>query len=157
LATVTTPTVTVATVPARPTAVVPTATTWAEFPSLWGKLLGEVYGVVRGRQELETGTPPEAWQNIMLYKDDRPTVEVGVLVAGPFESVGRVVLSELPGGRVATAVHRGDYARLGDTHGAIRAHVKAEGLELAGPLWEIYGHPGDNPDDAETEIYHLLR
>ena len=40
-------------------------------------------------------------------------VEIGVLVTTGFEPVGRVIASELPGGEVATATHRGDYARLG--------------------------------------------
>jgi hypothetical protein len=60
------------TVEARPTAVVAETTSWAEFPSLWGRLLGEVYGFVRGRPELATGSNGERWQNVMLYKDQRP-------------------------------------------------------------------------------------
>ena len=61
----------------------------------------------------------------MLYKDQRPDVEVGVLVSQPFEPHGRVVCSQLPGGEVATAVHRGDYGGLGATHDAVRAHAAA--------------------------------
>ena len=52
----------------RPTAVVAQTTTWAEFPSLWGQLLGEVYGVVRGRPDLATGRGAELWQNVMSTK-----------------------------------------------------------------------------------------
>ena len=141
----------------RPTAVVAETTTWSEFPWLWGQLLGEVYGFVRARPALATGTGGELWQNVMLYKDQRPDVEVGVLVSGPFEPAGRVILSELPGGEVATATHRGDYARLGDTHDAVRAHAAALGRELAGPCWEIYGHAPPDPSDAETEVFWLLR
>ena len=55
----------------RPTAVVAQTTTWAEFPSLWGRLLDEVYGFVRGRTELATGSDGELWQNVMLYKDQQ--------------------------------------------------------------------------------------
>jgi effector-binding domain-containing protein len=68
-----------------------------------------------------------------------------------------VVTSRLPGGKVATAVHRGDYTRLGDTHAAVREYLDAEGLEPAGPTWEIYGHWHEDPSELETEIYHLLR
>ncbi|MGO9892087.1 MAG: hypothetical protein ACLP0L_29895 [Solirubrobacteraceae bacterium] len=39
------------TVQARPTAVVAQATTWDEFPRVWGELLDEVYGFVRGRSD----------------------------------------------------------------------------------------------------------
>ena len=141
----------------RPTAVVAQTTTWAEFPTVWGQLLGEVYGFVRGRSELATGSGGELWQNVMLYKDQRPDVEVGVLVTSPFESQGRVVASALPGGEVATATHRGDYARLGVTHDAVREHVAAHGRDLDGPCWEIYGHGRADPSEQETEVFWLLR
>ncbi len=145
------------TVDPRPTAVVAQTTTWEEYPRLWGQLLDEVYRFVRTRTDLATGQGTELWQNVMLYKDQRPDVEVGVLVAGSFESQRRVIPSELPGGEVATATHRGDYARLGDTHSAVRDHVAAHGRELAGPCWEIYGHASADPNEAETEIFWLLR
>jgi effector-binding domain-containing protein len=141
----------------RPTAVVAETSTWAEFPSVWGQLLGEVYGSVRRRTDLATGSGGELWQNVMLYKDQRPDVEVGVLVSAPFEPEGRVIPSVLPGGEVATATHRGDYARLGVTHNAVRDYVTAAGRELAGPCWEIYGHGQADPSESETEVFWLLR
>lgn len=140
----------------RPTAVVAETTTWAEFPRLWGQLLAEVYAFVRDRPELSTGSKGESWQNVMLYKDQRPDVEVGVLVATPFDPEGRVVASALPGGEVATAIHRGDYARLGDTDNSIREYVAAQGRELAGPGWEIYGHGRSDPQEQETTVFWLL-
>jgi effector-binding domain-containing protein len=146
-----------ATVEERPTAVVAKTTTWEEFPRVWRALLDEVYGFVRGRGDLATGDEGERWQNIMLYKDQRPDVEVGVLVSQPFEPHGRVVCSQLPGGEVATAVHRGDYGRLGVAHDAVRAHVSACGRELAGPCWEVYGHWREDPSELETEVFWLLR
>ena len=51
------------------TAVVPTTTTWAEFPRLWGELLAEVHACA-----------PRTGLIVMLYNDDVPNVEVGVLV-----------------------------------------------------------------------------
>lgn len=145
------------TVDPRPTAVVAQTTTWGEFPGLWASLLDEVYGFVRGRPGLATGSGGELWQNVMLYKDQRPDVEVGVLVTAPFEPEGRVISSTLPAGEVATATHRGDYARLGITHDAVRQHVTSQGRELAGPCWEIYGHGRVDPSEQETEVFWLLR
>jgi effector-binding domain-containing protein len=112
---------------------------------------------VRGHTDLATGRGGELWQNVMLYKDDRPDVEVGVLVSGSFEAEGRVIPSELPGGEVATAIHLGDYARLGVTHDAVRDQIAAHGREPAGPLWEIYGHWRATPSELETEVFWLLR
>jgi len=145
------------TVEARPTAVVAQTTTWTDFPKLWGKLVGEVYEFVRPRPELATGDGDELWQNVMLYKDQTPDVEVGVLVSGPFRPEGRVILSALPAGEVATATHRGDYAKLGVTHEAVREYASAHGRELAGPCWEIYGHAPPDPGEAETDVFWLLR
>jgi effector-binding domain-containing protein len=145
------------TVEARPTAMVAQTTTWTEFPKLWGSLLGEVYEFVRPRPELATGDGDELWQNIMLYKDPRPDVEIGVLVSGPFQAEGPVIQSALPAGTVATATHRGDYSELGATHDAVRNYATAHRRELAGPCWEIYGHASPGPSAAETEVFWLLR
>jgi len=64
------------TVAACPTAVVAQATTWQEFPRIWVRLLDQVYAFVRAGGAVQDG------QNIMLYRDDVPNVEVGVQVAG---------------------------------------------------------------------------
>lgn len=144
------------TVEAQPTAVVAQTTTWSEFPKLWGNLLREVYEFVGPRPELATGGGDEVWQNVMLYKNQTPDVEVGVLVSAPFRSEGRVVLSALPAGAVATATHRGDYAKLGVTHEAVREYAAAHGRELAGPCWEIYGHARPDLSEAETDVFWLL-
>ena len=63
--------------PETPTAVIAQATTWDEFPQLWGTLLSEVWTFLRD-SNLTTG------RNVMLYKDDTPSVEVGAEVSGPF-------------------------------------------------------------------------
>lgn len=140
----------------RPTAVIAQATTWQEFPSLWSQLLDEVYRFVRSSSDLATGDGAESWQNVMLYEDDRPDVEAGVLVARSFEPAGRVIPSELPGGETATATHRGDYAQLGATHAAVREYAAAQGRELAGRRWEIYGHWRADPEELQTEVFWLL-
>ncbi len=145
------------TVEARSIAVVAQLTTWSEFPKVWGSLLDQVYEFVRGRPELATGDGGEHWQNVMLYKDQRPAVEVGVLVAAPFQARGSVICSALPAGEVATATHRGEYSKLGVTHEAVRAFAAASGRELAGPRWEIYGHAPPDPSESETEVVWLLR
>jgi effector-binding domain-containing protein len=148
----------VLTVEPQPTAVIAETTSWERFPSLWPELLDEVYGFVRTCPDF-AGLQQEApiWRNVMLYRDQRPAVEIGVLAPGPFTPAGRVIASELPGGRVATAVHRGDYARLADTYGALQAYLDAQALEPAEASWEIYGHWREDPAELETEIYRLLR
>ncbi len=143
-------------VEARRTAVIAATTTWEEYPNIWPRLLDEVYAFVRHSDDLVIPGEVPRWKNVMLYNDGRPSVEVGVLAARPFRPEGRILASELPAGRTAMAMHRGDYARLGATHRAVNEFAEAEELALAGPRWEIYGHWRENPDELETEVYWLL-
>ena len=91
----------------RPTAVVADATTWQEFPALWGQLLGEVWDC------LHAGGIYRGCRNIMVYLNDVPNVEVGVLLDQPCPFTGRVVASALPAGTAATTVHRGPFGDVG--------------------------------------------
>lgn len=142
---------------ARPTIVVARQTTWGEFPSVWGSMLDEVYTVVR-RASVDQARPGvDRWQNVMLYRDDVPNVEVGVLAPGPFSQAGNVISSALPAGLTASITHRGPYAELDAAHRAVRDWCAAQGHQLAGPRWEIYGHWREDPSDLETEIHYLLR
>jgi hypothetical protein len=134
---------------AQPTAVVAETTSWAEFPALWPRLLDEVWAAVRSRAGIAPG------RNVMLYLDDAPTVEIGVEVAGPFESIGRVRPSTLPAGRVATA--RGRVTDIGTAHEAVAAWCDARGLARTGVLWEVYGHQREGSADVEVDVFHLLR
>jgi effector-binding domain-containing protein len=132
--------------PARATAVVAEATTWKAFPARWPVLLDEVHALLGSRAGL----------NAMLYRDDVPNVEVGVLVESPFVPGGRVTASYLPGGDVAMTVHRGDYRDLDSAHRAVLAWCKAHGVVHSGVRWEIYGHHHDDPAQRVTEVHYLL-
>jgi effector-binding domain-containing protein len=135
---------------ATPTAVVAATTTWEQFPKAWRPMLDEVWAFLRGSGLRTDG------HNVMLYKDDVPNVEIGVQVTGTFEPHGRVVPSTLPEGRIARTVHRGPYEQLGAAHRAVRDWCAAQGLTLAGPLWEIYGDWREDPAELETEVCYLL-
>ena len=145
--------VTAKTVEPTPTAVVAAATTWAEFPLLWGPMLDQVWRFLRG------GAPEGLYQhghNIMLYKDDIPNVEVGVQVAGSFDPAGPVVSSALPGGLVATATYTGPVAEIGGTHQAVREWSTANGYRLVGPRWEIYGDPDPSSGHFDVQVFWSL-
>jgi effector-binding domain-containing protein len=143
----------VKTVEPTPTAVVVAATTWAEFPTVWGPMLDRVWSFLRG------DAPEGLYQrghNIMLYKDDVPNVEVGVQVGGSFDPAGHVVSSTLPGGLVATATHTGPIAEIGDTHRAVCTWGKVNGYRLAGPRWEIYGDPDPESGNFDVQVFCSL-
>ncbi len=145
--------VSVRTVEPMPTAVVSRTTTWAEFPKTWGPMLDRVWSFLRG------DAPAGLYQrghNIMYYLDDVPHVEVGVQVSGSFEPAGHVVASMLPGGLVATATHTGPIAEIGDTHQAVREWSTANGYQLVGPRWEIYGDPDPSTGAFDVDVYWAL-
>jgi effector-binding domain-containing protein len=133
------------------TAVIAEGTTWKAFPDLWPVLLAEVWDAVRSQD----GVRPN--RNVMLYKDDRPNIEVGVEVAEPFTTTGRVIPGSLPQGRAAKTTHRGRYEDLRFAYDAIIEWCRCRELERAGARWEVYGHWDDTSADQEVEVYYLLR
>lgn len=145
--------VTVKTVEPMPTAVVRAATTWADFPKMWGPMLDNVWSFLRGDAP---GGLYNHGHNVMLYLDDVPNVEVGVQVTGAFTPVGKVVASTLPGGLVATATHAGPITKIGDTHRAVREWSTANGYRLAGPHWEIYGDPDPSSGTFDVDVFWSL-
>ena len=135
---------------ARPTAVVPATTTWAQFPQVWPQLSGEVWACLRANG-ITRGC-----RNVMLYLDDVPHVEVGVELTQPCPLTGRVISSSLPEGRAAMTVHRGSYAGLGEAHEDVQAWCRAQGEQPTGVRWEVYGPHDDDPAQVWTEVYWLL-
>jgi effector-binding domain-containing protein len=138
-----------ASVESRPTAVVAATTTWQEFPALWGELLGEVWGCLRA------GGIQRGCRNVMLYRDDVPNVEVGVLLDQPCPLTGRVTASALPAGTAATAVHHGPFQDVGQAHDAVLRWCESQGHPLDGTRWEIYGPHDDDPAKQWVEVYWL--
>jgi effector-binding domain-containing protein len=137
-------------VAARPTAVVPATTTWAEYPRLWPVLLDEVWACLRA------GGVDQGCRNVMLYLDDVPHVEVGVELTQPCALTGRVVASTLPAGTVAKSVHWGTYDGIGGAHDAVKRWCRKRDRPRAGPWWEVYGPHRDDPAEVWTEVYYLL-
>ena len=142
-------TVTLVSVEKSPTAVVAATTTWAEFPSQWKPMLDKVWGflVVAPAGLYKDG------HNVMLYKDDRPSVEIGVQVNRPFKSSGDILCSSLPGGLAARARHVGPIRRIGETHDAVCSWSAANGYRLTRQRWEIYGDPDPATGEYEVEVF----
>jgi effector-binding domain-containing protein len=135
-----------------PTAVIRETTTWERFPTLWRELLDEVWAYIRG-------AGVEAGRNVMVYLDDVPMVEVGVELEGTLTAPsGRIVASALPEGRAATTIALGAPSPEGiaAAHAAVIEWCDANGHELTGTRWEVYGHWRDDPDWFETAVYWLL-
>jgi hypothetical protein len=124
-------------------------------PARFREYLDQVYAASRGGAIRLDG------QNVFVYRggagpDGMAEVEFGVGVDGPFAAVGPVRYSALPVGEVAGTTHWGDYAGLGEAHAAVIGWCRAQGRELTGVRWEVYGHWSDDPARRRTDVYYLL-
>lgn len=96
----------------------------------------------------------------MVYyprKDGKVDIVCGVEIAEKFEPVGDVGYFETPAGPAVSALHSGPYNRLGLTHDAVVAWIRANHHEPSGICWEIYGDWEEDPAKLRTEIFHLLQ
>ena len=115
---------------------------------------GEVWSFIR------SACLPRPGRHVALHLDAQGSVEVGAEVAEPFAGNDRVHCSQLPAGRVVTAVHFGPYARLSEAHAAIRVWCAEHGRRCSGISWELYGHWEEswNADSSKirTDVFYLL-
>ena len=123
-----------------------------------GKVIQESCGLVW--KVMKSQNVAGAGRHVSVYLDDVINLEIGVEVPTPFAGHGEVVGSTLPSGLVARTTHFGPYQLLGNAHDAIHEWCRANGQELAGPRWEIYGHWLDewnrDPSKIRTDINYLL-
>ena len=116
---------------------------------------GEVWSFFRS-----AGLPKPGRHVAFYLGDGQGSVEVGAEVAEPFAGNDRIQCSQLPAGHVASAVHFGPYARLGEAHRAIREWCAERGHRLSCVSWEIYGHWQESwnadPSQIRTDVFYLL-
>lgn len=118
-----------------------------------GPALGAVHGYA-AQHGIELLGPP-----MTLYPGMEPgqiTFQAGVAVPkGTVGDGGDIEVATLPAGRAVVTMHVGPYERLGETHQAVEAFLKEEGLEVAGPPREVYvTDPGEveDPEEWQTEV-----
>jgi effector-binding domain-containing protein len=94
-------------------------------------------------------------QNVAIYRRD--VIEAGARVFEKFEGSGEITCVATPSGVAAKVAYLGPYEGLGAVHGAIREWCAANGRELEGTNWEIYGHHEDDPARRKTDVFYLLK
>jgi effector-binding domain-containing protein len=139
---------------AQPLAVVRRRASRQETSKVIPEACGTVWKVVKSQQIAGAG------RHIAVYLDDVINLEVGVEVPGPVADYGEVLSSATPAGSVVTTTHLGPYGELHAAHAAIQAWGQANGVALAGPCWEVYGHWLDewnsDPSQIRTDVYYLV-
>ena len=102
-------------------------------------------------------TSPE--EVMQAQEEGTADIEIAVPVAAPVAIAGEgpnaVTCYELPGGTMATAVHKGPYETCEPTYNNLFAWISVHGKEITGPIREVYlNDPGEvAPEDILTEIY----
>lgn len=112
---------------------------------------------------LYTGIPGETTDLEVGIPVDRVLegeVDLGALEVPGGASFALVAqTSALPGGRIATAAHLGGYDRLGEAWQTFLDALKAQGLTVAMPFWEVYTTeptPDMDPADLRTDLFIAL-
>ena len=91
-----------------------------------------------------------------MEANERGTAEVEVVwpVAAGMKESGEIKVYELPGGKMARAVHKGPYETSESTYLELFAWLEENKLSISGPIREIY--PNDpstvKPEEILTEI-----
>jgi hypothetical protein len=112
------------------------------------------------KRGIKSGRIVPAGHNVFLYRVGARlgvTVEIGVEVTAPCQSVGGVEYSRTPSGDVVSTVHRGANSGLGAAHDALVGWCSRSRLARAGVWWEAYGDWQEDPEQVETQVFHLLR
>lgn len=126
----------------------------AEIRNVMGPGLSEVKAAVAAQNIAITG----AWFTHHLH---RPTgtfdFEICVPVASPISPAGRVVPSQWSAMKVARAIYRGSYEKLGEAWGEFDAWIAAQRHTPAVDLWERYLVAPDTSSDPAAWSTELNR
>jgi len=121
-------------------------------------LLGEVWQFIREQKIAMTG------HNVIVYLEEMRgpggvlsfDALFGVEVRGIWDPTDRIMDASTPSGPAARAIHLGPYSELEKAHNAVRRWCAENGQRMAGPNWEVYGDPTDDPEQLRTDVFYQL-
>ncbi len=125
-----------------------------QVPEVLGAAFDEAYALIKARGARELAPCLAIWHQgaEVLANED---VEAAVPVERLFAGDQRVKVYDLPATQVASVVHEGDYAGMGQAHAALLSWVESNHVRLVGSYREVYLEPaGQSPKDAVTEIQY---
>jgi DNA-binding transcriptional MerR regulator len=86
------------------------------------------------------------------YMEQNPDMEATAYLEAPVPEGGRVKVHTLPGGTVASTIHRGPYEDLSKAYAALMVWLEPSGYRPVGPSRELYLHMGETFDGHVTEV-----
>ena len=142
---------------AQPAAIVHVTVPRSEIQTVMGPGLREVHAAVaaQGRK------PAGPWFTHHLKMDPKVfDFEICVPVDSPVTGQGRVTAGGLSERKVVRTVYTGGYEGLGTAWGELQDWIKAQGLQPAPDLWEVYlagPETGKAPSLYRTELNQPLK
>jgi len=120
----------------------------------FGELFGELmpYLFQSGAQMIG---PPVGVFHDEEFKEKDVDMELALPVAADVPSKGNITCHQLPGGQMASTIHKGSYATVSAAYTAVMKWIEANGYEVAGPSREVYfTDPNSGVPESEwvTEI-----
>lgn len=136
-------------IPEQPVLMVCKQTTMDGIGDAMGAAFAELMGYM-GRSGVAPVGPP-----LCVYSEDFDEERGGEMrvcmpVAPGATGEGAVEATVLPGGSMATTVHRGPYDTIGQAYGAVYGWIQEHGHQPAGPMREVYL---TDPDEVPPEEY----
>jgi effector-binding domain-containing protein len=136
----------------------------AELPEVMGRGFAQIMSALNAEGIQPAGGALSIYHG---WTEDTVDVEIAFTIKGVFfpqdagaaarrQDRGGVKASMVPGGRVLFAVHVGPYDQIAAAYGAIQTYAGANGLKLAGKMWERYlTDPAEEPDLSKhvTEVF----
>jgi effector-binding domain-containing protein len=126
-------------------------TPWQDMRANIQKLFNRVYA--------PGALTPGHGHNFIFYRDSTKegvTMLAGVLDRQPGGADPEVKIAHIPGGRVITAAHWGDYGQMKSTYDVLEAEIRAKGVKRIPRSLEIYGDWFDDPAKVRTDLYIYL-
>jgi DNA-binding transcriptional MerR regulator len=109
----------------------------AELGAWWTDALNELYASLDGDPSAPDG-PAGGLFDDGLFTDDRGDAVLFIPTASIAHTMGRVRPYTVPAAELAVAVHRGSFANIDQTYGALGTYVAEHGIGSAGPVRETY-------------------
>ncbi len=137
------------TIDAQPTVAVTKRGPMAEVGKMMGEALKTADEYLREQGEEAVGPP---FARYLSVEGESVTFEAGFPVKEPVAGNEVVRAAELPGGEVASVLHRGPYDSLDQTHELLKHWIDGQGRVPAGAPWEVYlTDPGEESDATKWE------
>jgi len=140
----------------QPTLSIRARTPIDSLPQLLGESYGRIAGYLAGLGTQPAGAPFAAYYNMDMQDLD---VEIGFPVVRPLAGKDDIQSSQVPGGKLAFALHVGPYSEIAPAYDALTEYVKEQGYKPAGVAYEFYlNDPGGTPQEQlQTRIVFPLK